>query len=519
MEPPLLSLPPPSQSVPSSMWIILLLVCATSATALPTGTGSSTPVRSGGLAIALCTPFLVLAALKYVYLRHRRAQSIHESGKPSPLLGLGLSISNSTSRLFSPSTRTSVQGYLVGMLGSPDWETRIQARVDRAQRRTSKELYVQTLCYMCATLTPTFHSIAFSPRPTSSRATSPNMSPPLPYSSLRYSCHSGRTGSHSSRRYDSRRGTIGSSHNSSTSHSGSKSKRSAQAGSGSVLGDASHFGSGSHRHKRAFSSHGSHSGSASRSHSRSLSLSFLSMDLELGVISPDLRTRDYPTLHRRNTPYTPPLGAQSITNCSTVHPGSPPCLDSTPRLDLGLSPTIAFSDFNLPSSSTSRSRNRSNIGPRERRELSLDASMAALGLSDVSHRANASGSSGDASMNTSTDNSGSRRVSRSKTSQSRSSTPKSIGESPRFKSSHSKTSVQAAPTPPMPGAYLPTAALERQVEPSFNLTSDLSQNDSSGSQPATSPGLLGWQLYTPPVSASPTQGPADPHPRLGTDSS
>lgn len=142
MEPSLLSLPPSSQPIPSSMWIILLLVCATSAAALPTGTGSSTPVRSGGLAIALCTPFLVLAAVKYVYLRHRRAQSIHESGKPSPLLGLGLSISNSTSRLFSPSTRTNVQGYLVGMLGSPDWETRIQARVDREQRRISKESYV-----------------------------------------------------------------------------------------------------------------------------------------------------------------------------------------------------------------------------------------------------------------------------------------------------------------------------------------------------------------------------------------
>lgn len=140
-------------------------------------------VSAGYLALALCLPFLVLIVLKYVYLKYRRAQTIHHAASEStsnrqvaspaldekqrsPLVGLGLDASASGAprlplgllsegavergkrpvlglgiwrkavrQSLSFKARVDLQGYLVGFLGSPTWETRIKTRADKVVRR------------------------------------------------------------------------------------------------------------------------------------------------------------------------------------------------------------------------------------------------------------------------------------------------------------------------------------------------------------------------------------------------
>lgn len=123
----LLSLPVMHLS-PIAVSCVLLLV---GAHALPLGSPSSPAAASAAsspLTYSLVLlPFPLLALLKYVYVRHRKSQSIHDSGK------LGISASPShLSRHLSPRVRS---GFLIGFLGSPSWETRIKCTIDSTTRK------------------------------------------------------------------------------------------------------------------------------------------------------------------------------------------------------------------------------------------------------------------------------------------------------------------------------------------------------------------------------------------------
>ncbi|EED78439.1 predicted protein [Postia placenta Mad-698-R] len=75
-------------------------------------------------------PLVVLGLLKYAYVKYRKAQSIHSAGHPDTSR-LELRLFNRIKLKIEP-----VQtGYLVGFLGSPEWETRINCRTTRAARR------------------------------------------------------------------------------------------------------------------------------------------------------------------------------------------------------------------------------------------------------------------------------------------------------------------------------------------------------------------------------------------------
>lgn len=136
---------------------ILCFCLPISAMPLPVASGvalpSATPVY---LTLALCTPFVLLAALKFSYLKYRRAQSIHCYGtlshldctKASRLLGLGykedLQDRTRKSRLRMKVSKKlgmywnshQLSGYVVGFLGSPHWETRMKVKVDTATRKS-----------------------------------------------------------------------------------------------------------------------------------------------------------------------------------------------------------------------------------------------------------------------------------------------------------------------------------------------------------------------------------------------
>ncbi|THH29167.1 hypothetical protein EUX98_g5029 [Antrodiella citrinella] len=99
-------------------------------------------------ALWLCLPFLVLATVKLVYIKFRRAQSIHACGDPGAvpiatstkfpsipsIRGLGFKLPDTPQS--SIGGMKDITGYLVGFLGSPEWETRIRRRVDRVVRRS-----------------------------------------------------------------------------------------------------------------------------------------------------------------------------------------------------------------------------------------------------------------------------------------------------------------------------------------------------------------------------------------------
>lgn len=175
------------RSLPMFFVVFILSISLASATPLPqTRDASLSPASAGYLALGLCLPFVLLAVLKFAYLRHRRAQTIHTtpenispgavrsisasvSGdeKKSPFIGLGLDASSvsaagvlrippglvskhatesslwykpglsSVSRLVERGDvgKLELEGYLVGFLGSPAWETRIQVRRDRVTRK------------------------------------------------------------------------------------------------------------------------------------------------------------------------------------------------------------------------------------------------------------------------------------------------------------------------------------------------------------------------------------------------
>lgn len=173
-------------SLSSLFFVFILFIYEAYATPLPQNTDTVlSPTSAGYLAVGLCLPFIILAVLKYAYLKFRRAQTIHNStcnGSPencvlspsvsihekkSPLVGLGLEASSVSAagvlhlspdlvsehpiktsnwrilRMGTPSkvfwpfgiVKVDIQAYLVGFLGSPEWETRIKVRRDKVARK------------------------------------------------------------------------------------------------------------------------------------------------------------------------------------------------------------------------------------------------------------------------------------------------------------------------------------------------------------------------------------------------
>lgn len=180
-----------ARSLPSLIVTIALFTRFISATPLPqTSDSPLSPVSAACLALGLGLPFVLLALFKYAYLRYRRAQTIHtspgrhnrragsfptsvsENEKKSPLVGLGLDTSSVSAAgalrippelVSKPTTRSypwpdlglssvsrrlarhqvknlDLEGYLVGFLGSPAWETRIQTRRNKATRKNTAGL-------------------------------------------------------------------------------------------------------------------------------------------------------------------------------------------------------------------------------------------------------------------------------------------------------------------------------------------------------------------------------------------
>lgn len=123
--------------------LVFLAPCAVSGLPLSTVPEASPPPT---FALWLCIPFVLLAAVKVTYMKFRRAQSIHSCeatpvegttahlGSFSSFRGLGLKLPSVPKRPVF--WEKDVTGYLVGCLGSPEWETRIKRRVDRAARKS-----------------------------------------------------------------------------------------------------------------------------------------------------------------------------------------------------------------------------------------------------------------------------------------------------------------------------------------------------------------------------------------------
>ncbi|KAH9918772.1 hypothetical protein B0H21DRAFT_768558 [Amylocystis lapponica] len=112
-------------SLPLLYFIFMLVAAAHALPIAPLPSAQTSPL----VCAFVLLPFPLLAAIKYTYLRHRRGQSIHEGiEKMAPVRLLG-----------SPRPRKTIlgrihSGYLIGCLGSPDWETRIQCRIDKVER-------------------------------------------------------------------------------------------------------------------------------------------------------------------------------------------------------------------------------------------------------------------------------------------------------------------------------------------------------------------------------------------------
>ncbi|KAI8972580.1 hypothetical protein BD414DRAFT_525240 [Trametes punicea] len=120
---------------------LLLLLCATTTKAIPLYDGSTldgtplSPVSPLAVAMSLL-PLPLLAALKYAYMRFRRGQSIHAHACPlSPNLEKTMSPRSPTEGQSSSGLWYSLTPYLVGCLGSPEWETKICSRLDRTLRQ------------------------------------------------------------------------------------------------------------------------------------------------------------------------------------------------------------------------------------------------------------------------------------------------------------------------------------------------------------------------------------------------
>ena len=135
--------------MPRHLLILFLVADAVlqTAVALPLSTPPVEDSPPPIFALWLCIPFFTLAAAKIAYMKFRRAQSIHacdpggsiEIAIKSPaipsLRGIGFQLQEPKRRGWF--WRKDFTGYFVGFLGSPEWETRIRKRVDRAVRRSA----------------------------------------------------------------------------------------------------------------------------------------------------------------------------------------------------------------------------------------------------------------------------------------------------------------------------------------------------------------------------------------------
>lgn len=137
------------------LYLLVALLCSPSTLAMPIPAPLVSVSGPSPLAVVLgvCTPFIALAVAKYAYMKYRRIESIHSEPPHTPteteiksspvLVGLGLerTVPNKPSRKL---TLDYLSGYAVGMLGSPEWETRVKVRVDRAMRKARSLRYSET---------------------------------------------------------------------------------------------------------------------------------------------------------------------------------------------------------------------------------------------------------------------------------------------------------------------------------------------------------------------------------------
>ncbi|KAI0768335.1 hypothetical protein BD413DRAFT_634248 [Trametes elegans] len=119
----------------SSLLLTLLAIAVVEAIPLYGGNAEdakdSAPL--GPLAAALCVlPVPLLVAIKFSYVRFRRGQSIH--AHPHAISLEKHATSRSVLDVWARLTP-----YLVGFLGSPQWETKIRARLDRTLRQAKTE--------------------------------------------------------------------------------------------------------------------------------------------------------------------------------------------------------------------------------------------------------------------------------------------------------------------------------------------------------------------------------------------
>ncbi|EMD37226.1 hypothetical protein CERSUDRAFT_95481 [Gelatoporia subvermispora B] len=120
-------------------WFLTLVV---SVNALPLGPPPE--VEYSPLVVAyVLVPFPILAAVKYMYLKFRKSQTIHAVDQDNQVVD-EKSSSVSTRGTIRPSVSHVLTGYLVGLFGSPEWETRIKCRSDRVKRKAEKHLSVSS---------------------------------------------------------------------------------------------------------------------------------------------------------------------------------------------------------------------------------------------------------------------------------------------------------------------------------------------------------------------------------------
>ena len=142
---PTLSAMPAAMSTVLSLILLALPLSIMAAPVLDTALSSPEPFQPLAVVFSLL-PFPLLAALKYAYLRFRRGQSIHAahatSSVPtspvptSPVLASASPALSLRSRSLSPSSFSlALHPYLVGIFGSPDWETTISCRIHHTLRR------------------------------------------------------------------------------------------------------------------------------------------------------------------------------------------------------------------------------------------------------------------------------------------------------------------------------------------------------------------------------------------------
>ena len=129
--------------------VLSALVLACPAIAFPLSYKSTvSPKTNVPLIVVSVSLFLLLVAVKLVYMKHRRLGTIHSpSGTSVRSAPTDSDLSSSTSSFgLRDKQRNRHRGLLVGFLGSPTWETNLTSRLDgvtwrRAQRRKSSSGY------------------------------------------------------------------------------------------------------------------------------------------------------------------------------------------------------------------------------------------------------------------------------------------------------------------------------------------------------------------------------------------